>query len=1070
MNRPLLGSTTPVDLSNCDLEPIHIPSLIQPHGMLLAARSSDLRIVYTSENSPAFLGVTPSFILERTLLELLGVEAVASIEEALGPEQYLPKNILTFTFPLCGSTRFDVTAHRTNGLLCVEIELAGEEPRWDLLSSRLEDAMRVLGAPRTLKDLFAKIPRVLRKLTGYERVMVYRFDTDGHGEIVAEEKAEDMEPFFGLHYPATDIPRQARQLFLLQRVRTIVEVNYVPVSVQGNRDLIHDEPLDMTYCSLRSSSPIHIEYLQNMGVGASLAISLIHDGELWGMVVGHHRTRKHLPPESRALCDLLGQLISLLIGSAQQADNSSLYLEKKALLDELSISVKDDLTVDSGFAQSTDALLALVGADGILVRIGDQMSLLGRTPALAEAASLMSALLLRLKQEALASDQLRAILPAFSHLTQIASGVLLVPLHEPNDGIVWLRGEVTQTVRWAGKPDASKLYVEGSVRLSPRKSFALWEEVQRGRSLPWQPGEIDAALALRRLAVKALLQRSETQSMRFRHTDSLTGLPNRLALMDQIAKWQDQASGSPASLLFLDLDGFKAINDRFGHTVGDEFLKQVAQRLRSLTKQFIARLGGDEFVLFCEHTNIHQAKTLADLILISLAEPLLVKGIPLRAATSIGIAPVGKVSDTNTDDPLRVADSAMSVAKHKGGNQFSIVESREQAEILRLTIEEEVLARRRAAEELATSYARLNSVLESTSDNVMTISRDWILLYANRRAMESLPDLKIGANYWSCFPALLGTPAEQHQRDAMLKRIEQHYELFYSPYGRWYRVKAFPVDDGITLFFSDVTQEKSTQDQLSLEQLLREKRIEALSHMAGGLAHEISNPLAIIHGRASDLKMLADEEAPVASLDVRIACDSIIKTSNRATNILRGLRGFAHEGAQDPMEPASIYDIIDQCVELQQSRFDRYNIQFKLVVDRGIPPLVCREVQIGQILTNLLVNAFDAVTQSDSTDRWITLAAQSSEGQISIYVTDSGPGIEDHFRAHLMEPFFTTKELGLGMGVGLSLSRAIAQDHGGTLTLLDDSKHTCFRLTLPMTPNASSGKTQLAVEGVPTQS
>jgi len=365
------------------------------------------------------------------------------------------------------------------------------------------------------------------------------------------------------------------------------------------------------------------------------------------------------------------------------------------------------------------------------------------------------------------------------------------------------------------------------------------------------------------------------------------------------------------------------------------------------------------------------------------------------------------------------------------------------------------LVHRLAADELATSNARFNAVLDSTSDSVVTIGHDWTMLYANQRAAANLPDFKIGAKYWSSFPSVIGTAAERALRTAMTERTDQQYDIFFLPYQRWFRARAYPVAEGISVFFGDFTDEKNNQEQLALERLLREKRIEALTHMAAGLAHEISNPLAIIFGLATDLVQLAQAQTPVDPHEVRVACESILKTAHRASNILRGLRGFAREAAQDPMELASIYEIVDQCVELQQARLERHDVELTVVMETGIPRILCREVQIGQILTNLVNNAFDAITQSDSpsrsTGRWIEVAVRLKDNHIFLDITDSGPGIEDHFKAHLMEPFFTTKELGLGTGVGLSLSRAIAQDHNGTLTLLKDTENTTFRLTLPIT-------------------
>ena len=356
--------------------------------------------------------------------------------------------------------------------------------------------------------------------------------------------------------------------------------------------------------------------------------------------------------------------------------------------------------------------------------------------------------------------------------------------------------------------------------------------------------------------------------------------------------------------------------------------------------------------------------------------------------------------------------------------------------------------RQSAAREIASAYAQLSAALEYTSDMVMTIGRDWTLLYGNRRLTESIPDFKLGRSYWACFPDAVGTITERSLRQAMGERVALRYENFYEPYGRWFKVNVYPNDDGLSVFFSDVTEEHKIREQLELEQMLREKRIEALSHMAGGLAHEISNPLAIIHARASDLKSAA-MEADVARVEVVQASSSIVGTAERAMGILRGLRGFARNAENDPMEWAEMGAIIEQSVEIQSSRFERHGIELEVRIEQNLPLLLCREVQIGQIVTNLLNNAFDAIEQAQSADRWVELDVAVRGNQLCIEVTDSGPGVEEQYRAHLMEPFFTTKKAGQGMGVGLSLSQAIAQDHGGSLVLVAGTPHTCFRLLLP---------------------
>ncbi len=271
--------------------------------------------------------------------------------------------------------------------------------------------------------------------------------------------------------------------------------------------------------------------------------------------------------------------------------------------------------------------------------------------------------------------------------------------------------------------------------------------------------------------------------------------------------------------------------------------------------------------------------------------------------------------------------------------QAAIVEAQktEKALLERAKFAEENVALRLAAVELASSRAQLHSVLDSTSDNVITISHNWIMLYANRRALDSVPDFKVCADFWTCFPSVIGTSAERSLRDAMTDRTDQQYDKVFTLYNRWFRLNAFPVPEGISVFFGDVTAEKNNQEQLAVEQLLREKRIETLTHMAAGLAHEISNPLAIIHGLASNLVHLAQSQKPVDHCEVRDGCERILKTANGASNILRGLRGFAREAAQDPMEPASIYEIIGQCIELQDVRSKRHEGDVNLHIDAGMP-------------------------------------------------------------------------------------------------------------------------------------
>jgi diguanylate cyclase (GGDEF)-like protein len=687
-----------VDLSVCDREPIHMPSAIQPDGVLIAARLSDLRIAYVSENSSELLGLSPAAVLGQTLTELLGEEQMAAVDAMLKKEQYTSTNILTFSLPSRQGAAFDAIIHQANGLLCIELEPASGETRWDQLSGEMQNIMASLRRQGTLQQLFDASARQVRNLTGYDRVMIYRFNPDGHGQVVAEQAAEGMEPFLGLRYPAGDIPIQARKLYLLQRLRVISTVSYQPVRVLAHPALAGEGaseiPLDMSYCGLRSISPVHLEYLRNMGVGATLTISLIHEHRLWGLVACHHREAKRPSPAVRALADLLGQLISLLLGVIGSAEEYAERLEVQALIDSLGAAFESSGPLADAMVEHGDKLLRCVGADGAFVRLGGQVRLVGDTPSIEDATALMSALQPSLVEGVGWCDEIGAVHPQFAHLTREASGALMVPLmNEPNDGILWFRGEVAQTVRWGGNPhETEKPSIEAG-RISPRKSFVAWEEIHRGRSLPWRSSELEAARSLKRVITGALLHRAESELAVLSRYDPLTGLPNRRVLLERITAWQRESAQLPAALLFLDVDNFKTVNDSLGHGVGDQLLTQVSHRIKDCAEEcaedsagdahLVARLGGDEFVIFCPHTTVAEAQRLGEAIVMSFAMPFVLDGKPFRTTTSVGIAPVSGPQSTAVTDPLRAADAAMYVSKQRGGNQATVYEDPQHDQLLR---------------------------------------------------------------------------------------------------------------------------------------------------------------------------------------------------------------------------------------------------------------------------------------------------------------------------------------------------------------------------------------------------
>jgi diguanylate cyclase (GGDEF)-like protein len=368
-------------------------------------------------------------------------------------------------------------------------------------------------------------------------------------------------------------------------------------------------------------------------------------------------------------------------------------LARQGFLASLGEALDQDQPVFAALSARADELLALADANGVCVRLGGELIQFGECPTPAEAAALMKALEPGTSGNARVSDEVGRALPEFAHLAATASGALMVWVEgERDDGVLWLRGEVARSVLWGGNPHEAKLAADPGGRISPRKSFAAWEEMERGRSAPWLNSHVEAAQGFKRILTNSLLRRAEAALAELSRKDPLTGLPNRRLLLERLAACEATEIFTPASILFLDIDNFKTVNDSLGHAVGDDLLLQVSQRLSAVVGEdkLLARLGGDEFVIFCENIEMGEAERLAENIIRSFGRPFLLDGKPFRTTTSIGIASNG-TKRADAHDPLRAADSAMYVAKRKGGNQAVVFDNFQHEDVLRQLMLEQAL-------------------------------------------------------------------------------------------------------------------------------------------------------------------------------------------------------------------------------------------------------------------------------------------------------------------------------------------------------------------------------------------
>lgn len=653
-----------IDLNECAREPIETPGTIQAHGILIAASLPDLSITHASANAAGRLALPKDRLLALRLPDLLGEPAAEAVLAAVGGEGYAPSNVLTLDLPALGG-RADILVHRIGDRLCVEIEEADPDGLGEVPLSSAQAIINGLKLASGLDGVCAAAVRDFRALTGYDRVMVYRFDEDGHGSVIAESRDPALEPYLHLRFPASDIPAQARRLCVMQRVRLIVDVDAEPVPLLAAGG---DGRLDMTFCSLRTPSPIHCQYVRNMGVRATLSVSLVHDDALWGMIVCHHRTPRHPGAHLRALCELVGQLLSVLAVRAEEAVLLGRRLQREQMVAAIGALLETSRTVVEGLSAAGSRLLGIVDAQGALVRLGGWSTLIGVTPPLEVATAIAD----RLRAESLgaiaADDGVSGRHADFAPYAASASGALVMPVsNNPADAIVWFRGEQAGEVLWGGDPNKAAQVDPVTGRIGPRTSFAARREVVRGRSAPWTKDDLRVAGQLRRIVTVALLHHAEQRLARFELHDTLTGLANRRALEAALEAWRNEPIEAPASLIAVALDKFALINESYGHAAGDELLRQAAQRLwqEASGAGLVARIGDDGFAVFCHAVDSAAAQGLAQDILEALRQPFDVAGQWHRTTASLGVAS----SESADRDLLREADAAANASKRTGGDR-----------------------------------------------------------------------------------------------------------------------------------------------------------------------------------------------------------------------------------------------------------------------------------------------------------------------------------------------------------------------------------------------------------------
>lgn len=504
LGAPAFGAA---DLTDCDREPIHTPGSIQPHGCLLTASARDWIIGHASENLHDFFDKTADEAIGSPAEALFGKEGLHTLRNCLQHAQATSQGERFFNISSPGwRSAFDIAMHVADGRIVMEFEpRRDDEATVEPLSLVKTVTARLAGA-EGLKRYCDVAARYLRVVTGFDRVMVYRFADDDSGEVVAEAGRSDLESYLGLHYPATDIPAQARALYLRNPIRAVVDVEATPVPISPVADL-SGAPLDCSYVGLRSVSPIHLEYLRNMGVRASLSISIIRDNRLWGLFACHHMAPKRLTPELRSACELFCQLFSLQIDAKERADDYEAERRAREALDALMARLTPEASFFDNLGMFRSILMDAIAADGVAIYAEGRYESEGMALSPEHAPRLANLLNADLGSEVFATDHIAGAIPDLKG--NAVAGVIAIPIsRSPRDYLLFFRRELPKTVTWAGDPNKAA-EAAPDARLTPRKSFEAWTETVRDHSAPWGGTDLRIAEALRVALLEAILRRTD---------------------------------------------------------------------------------------------------------------------------------------------------------------------------------------------------------------------------------------------------------------------------------------------------------------------------------------------------------------------------------------------------------------------------------------------------------------------------------------------------------------------------------------------------------------------------------
>jgi diguanylate cyclase (GGDEF)-like protein/PAS domain S-box-containing protein len=597
-------------LEICASEPIHLIGSIQPVGVLLAVDRTRFLIRAASANLDSIFPLSAEAVIGKPLQDLIGSEQMAWFELLRDMDAFSGANVGALSLNHRGTPRkYDTQVFLSGDLLVIEIEQA-QPPAGDVFQELfipVRDALWKLDSETDLGRYSQMAVEQVRVLTGFDRVMMYRFDSNWDGEVIAESKTEDSDSYLGNRFPAADIPPQARELYTRNLVRIIADVDAEQVPIVGG----DTGAIDLSHSWLRSLSPVHVEYLRNMGVRASLSISLVQNNRLWGLIACHHFEPKYVGLRARELDEFIARVVSLKLINMDTDERESMGRRIRELLDEMTRLIRGSDDLDAIILLLKDKLLGLVRAVGAVFTINGVRHAIGETPSAAAIDRLEAALRQRPESPVFHTDdlahQVREMEDLAPALQDRASGIMAAPLdRRMKNFVMWFRPGIMRTMRWAGNPEKNLVRDTAGVRLSPRKSFETWIQTYRDKSLPWSQVEVDAANSLSLALIEVLAHkalRTSEESYRLLAENST----DMIARLDLDGRFE---FASPACLELFGLDSEEIIGKTLADVVDEapDVIRLVLAALKplgSVNTRMLRRARRDNSEVWIEATLKH---------------------------------------------------------------------------------------------------------------------------------------------------------------------------------------------------------------------------------------------------------------------------------------------------------------------------------------------------------------------------------------------------------------------------------------------------------------------------------